>query len=192
MLDANFWNNRYETGQTGWDLGKVSPPLKAYFDQVTDKNLRILIPGCGNAYEAEYLWQIGFRNVFIIDLADAPLQNFHKRVPDFAASNLIHSDFFVHQGEYDIIMEQTFFCAIDPVMRKKYAEKVYSLLSNKGKLVGLMFEDKLNTDQPPFGGERTEYTTYFSPLFEIKTMETCYNSIPPRAGRELFINLIKK
>ncbi len=52
ITKVNFWDNQYQQGNTGWDLKQVSPPLKAYFDQLVDKKLSILIAGCGNAYEA--------------------------------------------------------------------------------------------------------------------------------------------
>jgi thiopurine S-methyltransferase len=61
-----------------------------------------------------------------------------------------------------------------------------------GKLVGLLFNDKLNTDKPPFGGNKEEYTWYFEKYFDLKTFESCHNSIKPRAGRELFIKFSKK
>jgi methyl halide transferase len=54
MFNDQYWSERYEKSQTGWDVGNVSPALKDYFDQLTDKSISILIPGCGNAYEAEY------------------------------------------------------------------------------------------------------------------------------------------
>ena len=54
-LNSNYWQTRYLNAETGWDLGKVSPPLQAYIDQLSSQNLKILIPGAGNAYEAEYL-----------------------------------------------------------------------------------------------------------------------------------------
>ncbi|MFT7344682.1 MAG: hypothetical protein ACI9XP_001269, partial [Lentimonas sp.] len=54
-LDEFYWSERYKNLNTQWDIGRVSPPLRAYFDQLTDKSARILIPGCGRAYEAEYL-----------------------------------------------------------------------------------------------------------------------------------------
>jgi thiopurine S-methyltransferase len=66
-LSANAWNNRYLNDDIGWDLGEVSPPLKAYFDQLENKEIKILIPGGGNSYEAEYLLQKGFKNVFVVD-----------------------------------------------------------------------------------------------------------------------------
>lgn len=44
---AEFWQQRYETGSIQWDMGQVSPPLKAYIDQLpaTAKNQAILVPG---------------------------------------------------------------------------------------------------------------------------------------------------
>ncbi len=185
-----FWNKRYEENTTGWDLGEVSPPLKAYFDQLTDKNLKIIIPGCGNAYEAEYLHKNGFTNVFLVDIAPLALENFSRRVPGFPKEHLIQADFFTHQDTYDLMVEQTFFCAIHPSLRQKYARHAASILKKGGKLIGLLFDDELNTDHPPYGGCRQEYLQYFTPYFDIKIMETAYNSIAPRAGRELFINLI--
>jgi Thiopurine S-methyltransferase (TPMT). len=54
MKETN-WQERYLNQQTGWDIGEISQPLKAYFDQLTDKRMRILVPGGGNGYEAAYL-----------------------------------------------------------------------------------------------------------------------------------------
>ena len=51
-LDSNSWNQRYISKNTGWDIGFVSTPIKDYIDQINNKNIRILIPGCGNAHEA--------------------------------------------------------------------------------------------------------------------------------------------
>ncbi len=192
QLDASYWNNRYRNTETGWDTGAITTPLKEYFDQLTDKNTRILIPGAGNAYEAEYLHVLGFTNIFVCDVAKLPLQNLLKRCPTFPPGHLLHSDFFKLQGPFDLIIEQTFFCALQPQLRPQYFIKMKELLSEGGRLVGLLFNDKLNIDKPPFGGRMDEYPAYFEDLFEIKKYEMCYNSIKPRAGREIFINLEKK
>ena len=68
-LTREYWNNRYLKGNTGWDIGEVSTPLKDLIDRLSDKNLRILIPGAGRAYEAIYLYKKGFQNVFVCDWA---------------------------------------------------------------------------------------------------------------------------
>lgn len=191
-LDNQFWNNRYLQNETGWDIGYVSTPLKEYFDQLEDKSVRILIPGCGNSYEAEYLFNNGFKNVFLVDYAQKALDNFSKRVPDFPKENLICNDFFKIEGAFNIIVEQTFFCAIDKSKRADYAKQVNSLLNKNGTLVGLLFDDPLYEDHPPFGGDRKEYESYFTPYFKFKVFEKASNSIAERLGREFFIIFTKR
>lgn len=176
----------------GWDIGYVSTPVKEYIDQLKDKETHILIPGCGNAYEAEYLIEKGFKNVYVIDWSEIALNKFRERAPHFPEGSLFNEDYFSHKGQYDIIIEQTFFCSLDPSMRADYAKKMHELLKPGGKLAGLLFDDKLNDDHPPFGGTKEEYVNYFNPYFSFKTYEKAYNSIKPREGREIFINLIKK
>ncbi len=190
-LSKDYWTLRYETVNTGWDTGSITTPLKVYFDQITDKSLKILIPGCGNGYEAEYLHQKGF-DVTVVDISDMPLNNLKKRSPSFNNNSLIQANFFDFNGLYDLIIEQTFFSALNPSLRTAYAEKMHSLLKPKGKLVGLFFNIDLYKNHPPFGGNIEEYTPIFEPYFDFKVFETCFNSIKPRRGNELFINLVKK
>ncbi len=181
----NYWEERYQKGETGWDAGKITTPIKEYIDQLTNKNLKILIPGAGNGYEFDYLIEKGFQNVYVIDIAETPLENIKTRKPEFA-SHLIHSDFFALDITFDLILEQTFFCALPPEMRPQYIEKMASILNPKGKLAGLLFDFPLTNEGPPFGGSKEEYINRFSPKFEIKTLEPAYNSIKPRENKELF------
>jgi SAM-dependent methyltransferase len=193
QLDKQFWDERWKTKDTGWDLESVSPPLKAYIDTIVNKEVAILIPGCGNAHEAAYLLENGFTNVSVIDISPTLVQSILQKFEKYAGKELtvICGDFFRHFGQYDIILEQTFFCALSPDLRKQYVEKMHSLLAENRKLVGLLF-DKVFESNPPFGGSKNEYEELFSKYFEIETMEPCTNSIPPRAGAELFVEFRKK
>jgi len=186
-LNRAFWQTRYENAETGWDLGGPSTPLKAYLDQLTNKELRILIPGAGRAYEAEYAHRLGFTHVFVIDLTDTPYADLLARCPEFPKEHLLVGDLFAHEGQYDRILEQTFFCALDPTLRVKYVANMKELLKPDGKLVGVLFNDPLNTDRPPFGGSKEQYMPLFEAHFPEVTMEGCNNSIAPRAGRELWL-----
>lgn len=190
FLSSDYWNKRYKEKQTGWDLGFVSPPIQHYADQLTNKELQILIPGCGSGYEGEYLFLKGFRNVYLLDFSANPLVEFKNRVPQFPVKQLHKGDFFEHQGNYDLIIEQTLFCAIDPQLRRKYVEKAASLLRTGGKLTGVLFNRDFEGG-PPFGGSIEEYMTYFRDYFSSVYIQPCYNSIGPRKGTEVFIKMIK-
>ncbi len=189
---SSFWNERYQSGEMGWDIGYPSTPIKEYFDQVENKELSILIPGAGNAYEAEYLHKIGFTDVTVLDFSAEAISSFQKRVPDFPEDKLIQQDFFEHKGQYDLIVEQTFFCALNPKLREQYVRKMYELMKVGGKLVGLLFDDELNNDRPPYGGSRREYKALFERYFTFQKFETAYNSIKPREGREIFFTMKKE
>jgi SAM-dependent methyltransferase len=185
-LTEEYWSNRYLNDQTGWDVGSVSTPLKEYFDQLTDKNLRILIPGCGNGHEAEYLWSKGFTHVFVVDISKIPLKQLAARNSGLATQYFLHADFFDLSMTFDLIVEQTFFCAISPNLRLSYAKKASSLLRDGGKLIGVLFNREFEGG-PPFGGNRDEYITYFKGQFSSIYMGDCINSIKPRQEAELFM-----
>jgi hypothetical protein len=191
QLDKSYWESRYENNQAAWDAGEITTPLKEYIEQLTNKNLNILIPGAGNSYEAEFLHDAGFKNVMVIDLASNPLNNIRQRIPSFPAENLIEGNFFDHNKKHDLIIEQTFFCALDPSLRPAYAKKMAEILAPGGKVAGVLFDTEFEGG-PPFGGNKNEYLQYFEPFFQIKTLEKCYNSIKPRENRELFMILERK
>lgn len=191
-LDQTFWENRYVLKETGWDLGEVSPPIKAYIDQLTDKNLRILIPGCGNTYEAEYLLNNGFTNITVIDISPTLIDNLKTKFKNNTNITIVLGDFFALEGVFDLIIEQTFFCALDRSLRQLYCDKMNALLSNSGKLVGLLFNREFETAGPPFGGCEEEYRQLFSETFDIVTLSNSYNSYFKRANAELFTIFKKK
>jgi SAM-dependent methyltransferase len=195
MID---WEKRWQAGQTGWDLGAASPPLIEYADQIPPekRDRRVLIPGCGNGYEAIHLLENGFSDVTMVDIAPTAVERLQKRldgaVPGWQNHlQVLCADFFTLEGPYDLILEQTFFCALEPVQRPDYVQKMHSLLAPGGTLAGVLF-DRDFEGGPPFGGHSEEYRALFEPLFEITTLAPCYNSIPPRANAEVFVLLRKK
>lgn len=188
----DFWQKRWIDNKTGWDIGYAAPPITDLIDTLTDKNIKILIPGAGNAYEAEYLFKNGFSNVYVMDIAAKPLENLGQRVPDFPREHLLNENFFEHKGQYDLIIEQTFFIAIDPALRQDYVLKMKELLKPTGHLTGLLiFKDEPSQGGPPYVDTKENYRKYFEGEFNILKYEIAENSIKPRAGWEIFIDMVK-
>ncbi len=191
ILNQEYWETRWQNGETGWDIGEASSPISDYFLQVENKDLKILIPGCGNAHEAELLLQEGFKNITLLDISPKACELIAQKFSHHEVE-VVCEDFFEHQGKYDIIVEQTFFCALDPELRKKYVEKMHELLGEGGKITGVMFNKDFGNPFPPFGGNAEEYKLLFEDKFEIKTLEPCKNSIQPRQNAEVFVNFIRR
>lgn len=189
-LDQDYWDAKYKAKSTGWDLGLVSPPIKSYIDTLKDKDIAILIPGCGNTYEAAYLLEQGFTNITVIDIAPTLVKIIEEKFITNTRIQVLLGDFFDHKGEYDLIIEQTFFCALPPIMRQKYVWKMHELLAKDGILAGLLFNRTFEVS-PPFGGSHEEYDLLFKNAFDFIKLEKSDNSIAPRSNSELFFEFKK-
>ena len=186
-----FWEELYKNQDTGWDLGEVSPPLKDFFDRLPDRSLSILIPGGGRSHEAEYLHLRGFTNVHVLDFSASAIQEFLIRAHDFPVERAHNQDFFIHKGQYDLIIEQTFFCALEKNRRAEYVAQMHDLLTEEGSLAGLLFNVPKNQDHPPYGGSEEEYRSLFSKKFSQISFEPVINSAKGREGTEIFFHVRK-
>lgn len=190
-LTAEYWSSRYRENTTGWDIGYASPQLLELASEFP-KSARILIPGCGRAYEAEVLHREGYTNIIVADWSPEPLQEFSERVAEYPVANLICADFFALEPPFDLILEQTFYCALPPSRRDEYVKQAHALLREGGVLAGLLFDFPLTDEGPPFGGSAEEYRTRFSPYFNIDRLQRADRSIAARDGRELVFRFTKK
>ena len=188
ISEPAYWSKQYLTGKNGWDIGAVSAPLRQYFEQLTDKSIRILIPGAGYGWEAQFLFESGFVNIDVLDFAPEAMLAFKKHNSRFPEKQCIVADFFEHTGKYDLIVEQTFFCALPRSRRADYVSKMFDLLRPQGRLTGLLFNHEFKEAGPPFGGTEAEYRRLFDAHFEFAVFETAVNSIKPRHLREFFFS----
>jgi thiopurine S-methyltransferase len=191
-LSAQYWNQRYIDQNTPWDIGQPSPAIIKYLQENVEQSTRILIPGAGKAHEAIWLHQNGYEQVWVCDWAEDAFVHLKAAAPDFPDQKLLCTDFFDLLLEIDLVLEQTFFCALPPEKRRAYVQKTASLLSAKGKLTGLLFANPFPFQGPPFGGTKSEYIQLFQGSFEILQMDISQDSIGPRLGNELFIELSLK
>ncbi len=186
-----YWDQRWRNGETQWDIHGISPAIQDYINTIENKNSKILIPGCGNAYEAKYFLMHGFTDITLVDISPTLCQKLEERYGDIPEIQIRCTDFFDLEPCYDILLEHTFLSSMPPDLRTKYPSKVHELLCDGGRLFGLLFDTQFPFEGPPYGGSADEYEELFSPYFKTNIQKS-ERSIAPRAGNEVFVVLHKK
>lgn len=192
MTDLNdaAWENRYREGNTPWDLSGPTPEfLRLAEAGIIPKRGAALVPGGGRGHDAIWLAQRGME-VDLVDFAPSALRAALENASAVKAALFAYrQDFFAlptlayHQNRYDLFLEYTFFCAIDPERRPDYVLAAKKLLKPGGKLVGLFFPLEMEKEGPPFVVSREEVERLFGPHFSLEFREPAA-SVKPRAGRE--------
>jgi methyl halide transferase len=147
---------------------------------------------CGNAYEADWLLARGYRHLTLTDIAPALCDKLAEKYKQVSDIQVICGDFFALNGAYDLVLEQTFFCALQPELRKNYINKMADLLVPGGLLAGVWFSVEFPFEGPPFGGNPDTYISLLESHFTIRQAGPCLHSAAPRAGNEWFIEALRK
>ncbi len=189
--EEKYWDKRYRDSNTGWDIGYANPALVSFVKQNFPKETKILIPGAGSAYELAALYNEGYHQVYALDFSKTAKNSFHQENPSIPIEKYLCMDFFELNRSFDLVLEQTFFCALPPSFRLRYRNHMKSIIKKGGVPAGLMF-DMVKEDGPPFGGNRTEYEALFGEDFNIDILEKTDKSIEPRLGKEFFVKFIRK
>lgn len=178
----DFWNKRFGEGVTPWDAGRV-PEAFAGFIARQPAPTNTLIPGCGSAWEARHLADLGWP-VTALDFSPTAVAAARAVLGD-AAVDLVCADFFTFTpaAPYPLIYERAFLCALPRKLWAGWGQRVAELLPSGGLLAGYFFV----CDQakgPPFGILPEQLDALLSPAF-VRIEDTAVDdSIPVFAGRE--------
>lgn len=140
--DLAFWQQRFETGQLGWDRGGPSPQLAAWLADGTLVPGRIAVPGCGTGHEVAALACAGF-TVCAIDYAPGAIAATRARLAASAAeATVVQADVLAWQPDtpLDAVYEQTCLCALHPDHWGTYAAQLARWLRPGGRLALLAMQ----------------------------------------------------
>ncbi len=182
------WEEKYQTGRAYWDLGGPTPVFERL---VTDlRSGRVCIIGSGRGYDAVVFAKRGFE-VTVVDFAPSAIEAAQEEARKAGvAIDARQMDLFdlpeTCSGEFDYVLEQTCFCAIDPKRRREYEEVVWEILKPGGRLIGLWFPlDRMYLSEgPPWSMSVTEIKSLFDERWQLEREEYPELSIKPRRGRE--------
>lgn len=165
---AEFWDQRYRAGFIPWDAGAVPRALIEFVEQRTP-GCRVLVPGCGSAYEAAWLDAHGFQ-VLAIDIAASAVERARILMGvELAERVLRQADFFAVDAEFDWIYERALLAALPPARWDAYAANAWRLLPPNGMLAGLFFIDDAVIEPrhgPPFAARSQELARLFDQRFD--------------------------
>jgi len=177
-----FWESRYRDHVTPWDAGKVPALLRAYASKLAPR-ARILIPGCGSAYEAADLAKHGF-DVLAIDFSPAAIAAARKTLAGFDGIVRLADFFEFDFGEpFDVLYERAFLCALPRKMWDRYAERSAGMLKPGGVIAGFFFFAD-SPKGPPFGTSATELEALLERYFTLIDEQPVTDSIDVFAGKE--------
>lgn len=140
--DIAFWQQRFDTGQLGWDRGGPSPQLARWLVDGTLVPGRIAVPGCGTGHEVVELARAGF-TVTAIDYTPAAIAATRSRLADaHLQAELRQADVLAWQPAQplDAVYEQTCLCALHPDQWIAYAAQLQRWLRPDGRLALLAMQ----------------------------------------------------
>jgi len=185
------WEGMYAAGEDRWDLGGPSPPLVAALGRgEAGPPGRALVPGCGRGHDVRLLAVHGF-DALGVDFAAAPIREARALAAAVGSrgARFERRDLFAlprsFDGTFDLVFEQTCFCAVNPARRDDYVRAVHRVLKPGGLLLGLFFHIR-SEEGPPFGTTPREIRHRFAGpgLFTLEGSRVAAESVQPRQGRE--------
>ncbi len=143
VSDADWWNERYQQGDTRWDKGQAAPPIVRMLAEGVVSRGPVAVLGAGRGHEAFAVAALGLP-VTAIDFAPEACRDLRSGASSRGLSvEVLQEDVFrlpiVRPAGFAAALEHTCFCAIDPARREEYARAVWGSLSEGGLFFGLFY-----------------------------------------------------
>lgn len=190
-LIPEFWEERYQTGSTRWDLGQPAPTFIHLLSEMGATNRiapgRAIILGCGRGHDALWFARHGFE-VTGVDYAPSAIAAAQASASAAGLSaTFLQRDIFdllpAYRSRFDYVIEHTCFCAIAPHLRDRYVDLVHQLLRPGGQLIGIFFTHQ-RPGGPPYGVTPQAVQQFFSRRFLIHHLGPAPRSPLQRQGEE--------
>jgi SAM-dependent methyltransferase len=197
VSSVDFWDNRYQTENTSWDLGGPTPIFMTWLAANPGDGERVCVLGAGSGYDAIAFAQHGYK-VTAVDFA--PSATARIKAGAEAANvdvEIVTGDLFElgdsHSDAFDLVVEYTTYCAIDPGRRSEYIEVVSRLVMAGQRFLSLFWPVNKESDGgPPFRITAVDVEERFSAYFALESQFMPENSIESRLGKEILAEYRRK
>jgi len=138
-----FWQQRFESGQTPWDRGAAHPQLLHWLAEGRwQAGQALLVPGCGRGHELLALAAAGI-SATGLDYAPAAVTLARDALAARGlAGRVEQADVLLWQPEapVDAVYEQTCLCALHPDHWQRYAAQLRHWIKPGGRLFALFMQ----------------------------------------------------
>ena len=182
------WEENYRRGETFWDKGAPSPPMRQYLERHAVSG-RALVPGCGRGHEVALAVDHGL-DATGLDIAPTAVEEARALYPRLA-ERFVAGDLFdpprALRGAFDVVLEHTCMSGLHPTLRASYRRGIDATLRRGGLLIGVWF---INPDLdpgdegPPFPLSLSDLTALFADGYEILEDYVPDVAFKTRVGRE--------
>ncbi len=193
----DYWEEIYQAGRAGWDLGGPTPAMHRVLESGEIPTGRLIVLGAGRGHDARDFARHGF-TVTAVDFASEAVAAMRELSDPSAPTDIVQADIFSLPAEldhqFDVVLEYTCFCAINPARRAEYADVVARLVKPGGMYLALLFPLDHHAGGPPFAVSIDEALTLFRKRkFRLKRREVPDDSVWQRHGlEELLIYKVPK
>lgn len=187
-LDAEFWHQRWENGQTAFHQPEGSLMLRRCCDQALPSTGTILVPLCGRSVDMIWLRDRGCR-VLGVEVSPIAVRDFfrlhalqpasHDEVVGLtrisaAGVDILQGDFFSVTpalcGPVAGVYDRAALIALPPAMRPRYVEHLLRLAGSAPILLLTLYYPQEQMNGPPFSVAEEEVRASFESSHEVKLL----------------------
>ena len=187
-MDAAFWRNKWERGETGFHRDEPNPLLTTYFHELSlREGSRVFLPLCGKTRDVHWLLSRGYRvagselsqiavEQLFAELGVAPIITANDEISRYSAENI---DIFVGDifelspgalGEVDAIYDRAALVALPETMRGRYTAHLLEITDRAPQLLINFSYDQSLGDGPPFSVSDEEVAQRYRDSYDLKLL----------------------
>lgn len=187
-MQADFWHERWQSGQIGFHEADTNPLLLAHFAALKlAAGSRLFLPLCGKTRDIAWLLAQGYRVAGAELSAIAAEQLFSElgarprisRVGELRCYQANNLDIFVGDifmltgdllGPVDAVYDRAALVALPPAMRKRYTAHLRAITAAAPQLLICFEYDQSFMDGPPFSVDEDEVRQHYAGHFQLSVL----------------------
>jgi thiopurine S-methyltransferase len=189
-MKADFWHQRWETGQINFHESETNPFLLEHFRNLNiAKGSRIFLPLCGKTRDIAWLLAGGYQvcgaelsQLAVIQLfAELHLTPEIQKIGNLTRYSAPNIDIWVgdifaltaeNLGPIDAIYDRAALVALPSSMRERYSEHLPKITQGAPQLLITYEYDQLLMDGPPFSVNRAEVEQRYGARYRLTAIAT--------------------